>query len=342
MTSGSEHDLGFAVRRELIEAPIEDECVSHFLRGALAGAGERDPGGKLTLAHSDPSFVRLCEKLVARLTGSSCAVGKRAGKAVLEFPDAASLDSLFPAPSRDPFAIEPNPDFAPDRACPKFYSDARPARSGESRAARELAVSSASGKAYLRGLFLACGTVRIPGGKHAGESSGGAGYAISLRPRRLDVAELATRLISRLALVDERLIKLRRGACAVIKNSEAVCNVLAALGSMSGALTAYSVIAERQALNDANRARNCDIANIDRTLKAVDAALDAIRSLKETGAYAELCSDLKKTCDLREKHPDASLAELGKKFSPEIGKSCVNHRLRRIRAIASSMASRKV
>ena len=72
------------------------------------------------------------------------------------------------------------------------------------------------------------------------------------------------------------------------------------------------------------------ITNSNHPSFSTDGKLNAIKKLKKYGGYKKLSPELKELCDMREKYPDLDLVKLGKMFTPELSKSCVNHRLRRI------------
>jgi DNA-binding protein WhiA len=79
---------------------------------------------------------------------------------------------------------------------------------------------------------------------------------------------------------------------------------------------------------------NLETANISKAVRTASRQIDAIRFLTEQGIEVDLPESLRKMAALRLKHPEATLEELGSLCSPPIGKSGVNHRLRRIVELA--------
>jgi len=88
----------------------------------------------------------------------------------------------------------------------------------------------------------------------------------------------------------------------------------------------------RESRNQANRARNCDEANLNKQLSAGSAQAQAIAAYSLRHGLGGLEKDLQALARLRMLHPEASLQELGEMLSPPIGKSGVNHRMRRLMA----------
>ena len=89
--------------------------------------------------------------------------------------------------------------------------------------------------------------------------------------------------------------------------------------------------------NSVNRQVNCETANISKTVNAAVKQLEDIEYIKQTAGIDSLPENLKEIALLRLEHPDATLGELGTYLDPPVGKSGVNHRLRKISAVADSL-----
>lgn len=89
--------------------------------------------------------------------------------------------------------------------------------------------------------------------------------------------------------------------------------------------------------NSVNRQVNCETANISKTVNAAVKQLEDIEYIKQTAGIDSLPENLKEMALLRLEHPDATLGELGTYLDPPVGKSGVNHRLRKISAVADSL-----
>ena len=86
-----------------------------------------------------------------------------------------------------------------------------------------------------------------------------------------------------------------------------------------------------------NRKVNCETANINKTVHAAVKQIEDIRLIQERIGFSDLPEELEQTARLRLEYPDATLAELGAMLTPAVGKSGVNHRLRKLKGIAEEL-----
>ena len=89
--------------------------------------------------------------------------------------------------------------------------------------------------------------------------------------------------------------------------------------------------------NSVNRQVNCETANINKTVNAAVKQIEDIKFIQEKGRLQELPDNLYEMAQVRLEHPEAPLKELGAYLNPPVGKSGVNHRLRKISEIAENM-----
>ena len=94
--------------------------------------------------------------------------------------------------------------------------------------------------------------------------------------------------------------------------------------------------------NSVNRVVNCDSANTQRLANAAARQLDLIGTLSDHGLFDQLPADLRLTAETRLNNPDLSLKELGAVMEPPLGKSGMNHRLKRLEQIALDWIGEKV
>ena len=117
-----------------------------------------------------------------------------------------------------------------------------------------------------------------------------------------------------------------------LKEGDAIADLLA-LMEAEAAVEAFEVVRNvKEVRNQVNRLVNCETANINKTAAAAAKRIAEIRHLKETGKLRHLPEPLQKTALARIENPDATLAELAALLG--IGRSGVNHRLRRIAELA--------
>jgi DNA-binding protein WhiA len=175
---------------------------------------------------------------------------------------------------------------------------------------------------YLRGAFLAAGSVSGPRNAH-----------LELRAASVEGAELLASLGREegftLAVHDRG-----RHAVAYLKDREAIAGLLAFLGAHEAALKLQesSVLAATKAR--ANRLANADHANIVRASRAADAQIRAIQRLEAAGRLEHLPAELREVAALRSRHPTLSLRELARRLRPPATKAAAHRRLAKLQKLA--------
>ena len=89
--------------------------------------------------------------------------------------------------------------------------------------------------------------------------------------------------------------------------------------------------------NSVNRKVNCETANLKKTVSAAVKQIEDIKFIRDKVGLSVLSDNLEEMARLRLDNPDASLKELGEMLTPAVGKSGVNHRLRKICEIADDL-----
>lgn len=182
-------------------------------------------------------------------------------------------------------------------------------------------------KAYLRGAFLGAGSVSDPAG----------GYHLEIAAQNQQFADDLMRLMLRLKL-PARITAKKSGFTVYLKEGEAIENALVMMGAHTAMLNLGNARILKDVRNNVNRAVNCESANIEKTMDAARRQRTAIEQLKADGAWGSLPPELRELGDLRLRYPEATLVELGQMLERPVGKSGVNHRLRRIEAAAQQTA----
>ena len=128
-------------------------------------------------------------------------------------------------------------------------------------------------------------------------------------------------------------------AMAYVKSKETVSDFLSIIGA-DKALGKFSRLVElRDEANRNNRAANCFSGNADKTVKASVRQVLCIEKLKEEGVLSTLEVSLQETARARIEHPTMSMSELCDYLG--IGKSCLNHRLRKLQKLAEENQGRE-
>ncbi|MFA6001619.1 MAG: DNA-binding protein WhiA, partial [Thermoleophilia bacterium] len=178
--------------------------------------------------------------------------------------------------------------------------------------------------AFLRGAFVASGSVSEPGAPAHFEI-----YADS--SAFLDTIEEAA---TALALPLSRTSRSRRHPAVFSKRLGTIRDFLVTVGAHQAAIEFEERAIMSSVRSDANRIANCDQANAARCSRAAMRQIEAIRQLQESGAWGRLSESLIAMAELRLENPSSTITELGRLADPPMGKSAVNHRLRRLVALA--------
>lgn len=178
---------------------------------------------------------------------------------------------------------------------------------------------------YIRGLFLKSGFISPPDANFTLTIDFG-GDAVFFVNALLEEAGL-----------EAKIGKRRNKYILYYKDSEKIEDFLAYIGASKYAL----MIMEQKVINElrgnANRLRNAETANLDRTARAAAEQCEAISLLIAKKEYQKLPAELKECADLRLANPDLSLDELRMLFSPPISKSGLNHRLKKLIELAEKL-----
>ena len=180
--------------------------------------------------------------------------------------------------------------------------------------------------AYIRGAFLGGGSVSNPNSR----------YHMEFDARYEVYANQVLSILKDLGISAK--VTYRKGRYIVyIKEYEQIAGVLGIIGDFTAAMELYNTTIEKDLRNNANRRANCEVANIDKIAKTAAQQIMAIRRIEKTLQFSLLPESLKEIARLRVENPFDSLKELGEKTNPPIGKSGVNHRLKRIAEIAEKL-----
>ena len=131
---------------------------------------------------------------------------------------------------------------------------------------------------------------------------------------------------------------LRKGMPVVyLKHSEQIEDLLTFMGAQQGTIDFINIEILKNVRNKANRISNCDIANINKVMLAAERQINDILLIDERMGLDALSPDLQQMALLRMDNPELSLKELGELLDPPIGRSGVNHRLKRLQVLADSL-----
>lgn len=137
--------------------------------------------------------------------------------------------------------------------------------------------------------------------------------------------------------INAKILKRENKYMLYIKEGEEISNFLALIGASNSIIKFEEIRVIKETRNEINRIVNCETANLNKTINAAVKQIEDIKFIKQCRKFNVLPDSLKEIANLRIKHPEMSLIELGKMLQKPIGKSGVNHRLKKISQIADEL-----
>ena len=137
--------------------------------------------------------------------------------------------------------------------------------------------------------------------------------------------------------INAKIIKREKDYMLYLKDGEEISKFLALIGANSSVIKFEEIRVLKETRNDINRLVNCETANLNKTINAAVKQIEDIKLIKKKHKFSNLPENLQEIAELRIANPDVSLVELGKMLTEPIGKSGVNHRLKKLSAIAEDL-----
>ena len=185
-------------------------------------------------------------------------------------------------------------------------------------------------RAYLRGAFLAAGSISNP------EKS----YHIEIVCANRKRANQIKMLINGFRL-DSKVILRKNSYVVYLKEGSQIVDLLNIIEAPISLMKMENVRILKEMRNTVNRKVNCETANINKTVSAAAKQAEDIAFVQKTIGVSKLPDTLQEVARLRLAHPEASLKELAELSTSEIGKSGINHRLRKLSEIAEELRENK-
>ncbi len=184
--------------------------------------------------------------------------------------------------------------------------------------------------AFLRGVFLSCGTMTDPQKD----------YHLEFVVPFMNLARDLSKLIGEVYELDLQpgLLKRQGSYIVYLKGSERVADLLTFIGAGNAAMELMQAKMLKEVRNNVNRKTNFETANIDKTALAAAAQVLAIEKIiNSPGGVPSLPEELQELAMLRYRNPEMSLRELGETLSEPLSRSGINHRLQRIIDISNEL-----
>lgn len=185
-------------------------------------------------------------------------------------------------------------------------------------------------RAYLRGVFLGGGSISDPLKS----------YHLEIVTNSEIHAELVQQLIGVYG-IEAKLSYRKENILVYLKESNQISDFLALIGAHEAMMEFENIRINKTMRNEVNRLVNCETANLNKSVNAAQKQIQLIKEIESIVGIDALPESLKSIALLRINNPESSLKELGELMKPPIGKSGVNHRMRRIEAFAETIKKEK-
>ena len=183
--------------------------------------------------------------------------------------------------------------------------------------------SSCCQRAFLRGAFLCVGSISDPE----------KGYHLEFVCMDEEIAKQLQEVMLCFG-IEAKIILRKKYFVVYIKESESIVELLNVMEAPVALMNLENLRILKEVRNSINRKVNCEAANITKTVNAASRQIEDIELLRDTLGLSNLPLALRQMAEVRLSYPDASLKELGDYLDPPVGKSGVNHRLRKLSELA--------
>lgn len=185
-------------------------------------------------------------------------------------------------------------------------------------------------RAFMRGAFLAAGSISDP------EKF----YHFEIACAAESKAEQLKNLILSFD-IDAKIVQRKKYYVVYIKEGAMIVDALNVMEAYVSLMNLENIRILKEMRNSVNRKVNCETANINKTVSAAVKQIEDIQYIRDHAGLESLPDGLSEMAQLRLEYPEASLKELGMLLCPQVGKSGVNHRLRKISNIANDLRGKK-
>ncbi len=184
-------------------------------------------------------------------------------------------------------------------------------------------------RAFIRGAFLATGSISDP------EKA----YHFEIVCATMEKAEQLREIIAVFS-IEAKIIRRKKYFIVYIKEGSQIVDILNVMEAHVALMNLENVRILKDMRNSVNRRVNCETANIHKTVSAAVRQRKDIEYIRDTIGFGAISENLSEIASKRLEQPEATLKELGAMLHPPVGKSGVNHRLRKLSGIAESLRER--
>ncbi len=181
-------------------------------------------------------------------------------------------------------------------------------------------------RAYLRGAFLGAGSVSDPE----------KGYHLEFVNPSIKHAEFLQEVMTTLEM-EPKVVPRKNNYVLYLKEGTQIVDLLNIMGAHIALMELENVRIVKEVRNNVNRIVNCETANLKKTVSAAVRQMQDIEYVQNTIGISALPENLQQVATYRLEYPSSTLKELGELLNPPVGKSGVNHRLKKISEIAEQL-----
>ena len=166
------------------------------------------------------------------------------------------------------------------------------------------------------------------------------GYHLEFVCTRPDKAEQLRSVIQGFGM-EAKIVTRKKYYVVYLKEGSAIVDLLNVCGAPISLMNLENLRILKEMRNSVNRRVNCETANITKTVNAATRQIEDIKYLRDYYGFRNLPENLRQMAEVRLENPDAPLKELGEYLNPPVGKSGVNHRLRKLSELADNMREKR-
>lgn len=181
-------------------------------------------------------------------------------------------------------------------------------------------------RAFLRGTFLSIGSMSNP------EKGYHLEFVCTTQAQARQIQE-----VLQVFEIEAKIVPRKKYQVLYIKESEEIVELLNIIGAHVSLMNLENLRILKDMRNSINRRVNCEAANITKTVNAATKQIEDIQFIRDHYGFDKLSPQLREIAEVRLDYPDATLKELGEYLEPQVGKSGVNHRLRKLGELADKL-----
>ena len=282
-------------------------------------------GEKLLIQAENEAVIRKCFTLLKKTFNINTSVNeKRVGKSGKAGAGTGAKPRAYEIELTDPSQIKQV------LQATKFMDGEGHLRDMKAPVSAILIKNSCCQRAFLRGAFLASGSMSDPGKS----------YHLEIVCTNLFQAEQIQSILLAFE-VEARIVQRKKYQVVYMKDGTGISDFLNIVEAHVSLMNFENFRIVKEMRNSVNRRVNCETANIGKTVSASTRQAEDILLLQQKYGFENLPESLREMAEVRLAYPDAPLRELGEYLDPPVGKSGVNHRLRKLSELADKVRSQQ-